>query len=408
MYQLNSMGALESFMIAIGVLFLGHFVNSKIPALRTFNIPEPIVGGLIVACVISVLHYNGINFKFDLPLKDTFMLMFFATVGLAANYKQLIKGGLKVFWFLAIASVYIIIQNAIGVSFASLLGLDPLMGLVAGSITLSGGHGTGAAWAQILTDEYGIQSTLEIAMASATLGLVIGGIIGSPVAQRLINKHQLESEYGRGTTTHEKYPELVTYNENEEDKVTAKKVIEVLFILLLCITGASHLSEWVSQFNIQWLMIPDFVYALFLGVIITNTLELFNLRKLESETVDMVGTVSLSLFLAMALMTLKLWNILDLAVPFLIILAIQSVVIGLFSYYVTFKLMGSDYTGAVIAGGHCGFGLGATPTAVMNMGSIVNRFGPAPQAFMVVPIVGAFFIDIVNLIILQGYIFVIQ
>ncbi len=150
------------------------------------------------------------------------------------------------------------------------------------------------------------------------------------------------------------------------------------------------------------------MYALFLGVIITNTLELFNLRKLESETVDMVGTVSLSLFLAMALMTLKLWNILDLAVPFLIILAIQSVVIGLFSYYVTFKLMGSDYTGAVIAGGHCGFGLGATPTAVMNMGSIVNRFGPAPQAFMVVPIVGAFFIDIVNLIILQGYIFVIQ
>ncbi len=224
----------------------------------------------------------------------------------------------------------------------------------------------------------------------------------------MINKHQLESEYGRGTTTHEKYPELVTYNENEEDKVTAKKVIEVLFILLLCITGASHLSEWVSQFNIQWLMIPDFVYALFLGVIITNTLELFNLRKLESETVDMVGTVSLSLFLAMALMTLKLWNILDLAVPFLIILAIQSVVIGLFSYYVTFKLMGSDYTSAVIAGGHCGFGLGATPTAVMNMGSIVNRFGPAPQAFMVVPIVGAFFIDIVNLIILQGYIFVIQ
>ncbi|OOF04949.1 sodium:glutamate symporter, partial [Salinivibrio sp. MA427] len=249
MYQLNSIGALESFLIAIGVLFLGHFVNSKIPALRKFNIPEPIVGGLIIACVISVLHYNGINFKFDLPLKNTFMLMFFATVGLAANYKQLVKGGLKVFWFLAIASVYIIIQNAIGVSFASLLGLDPLMGLVAGSITLSGGHGTGAAWAQILTDEYGIQSTLEIAMASATLGLVIGGIIGSPVAQRLINKHQLESEYGRGTTTHEKYPELVTYNENEEDKVTAKKVIEVLFILLLCITGASHLSEWVSQFN---------------------------------------------------------------------------------------------------------------------------------------------------------------
>lgn len=404
MNHLISVSALESFLIAISVLFLGHFINAKLPILNKFNIPEPIVGGLIIACAITILHFYGVDLEFDLPLQNTFMLMFFATVGLAANYTQLIKGGAKVFIFLAVASVYIIIQNAVGVSMASALGIEPLMGLIAGSITLSGGHGTGAAWSQTFQDVYGMDNVLEIAMASATFGLIIGGIIGSPVAQRLVEKNNIESEYGRGSKTHEKYPELVTYNEYEEDKVTAKKVIEKLFFLLICVTGAKYLEQWVSSYEISWLMIPDFVYALFIGVIITNFLEVTKIRKLDAETIDMLGTVSLALFLAMALMSLKLWNIFDLAVPFLVILAVQSAMLAVFTYYVTFKVMGSNYDAAVISGGHCGFGLGATPTAVMNMGSIVNRFGPSPQAFMVVPIVGAFFIDIVNLIILQGYI----
>ncbi|ALM72433.1 TPA: sodium/glutamate symporter [Vibrio vulnificus] len=404
MNHLITVGALESFLVAISVLFLGHFINAKLPILRKFNIPEPIVGGLIVACIITILHFRGIDLEFNLPLQNTFMLMFFSTVGLAANYTQLLKGGAKVFLFLAVASVYIVIQNGVGVSLASMLGLDPLMGLIAGSITLSGGHGTGAAWSQTFADNYGMSNTLEIAMASATFGLIIGGLIGSPVAQRLVDKHNVESEYGRGSKTHEKFPELVTYNEYEEDKVTAKKVIEKLFFLIICVTGAKYVEQWVSTYEIRWLMIPDFVYALFIGVIITNFLEVTKIRKLDAETVDMLGTVSLSLFLAMALMSLKLWNIFDLAIPFLVILAVQSVVLALFTYYVTFKVMGSNYDAAVIAGGHCGFGLGATPTAVMNMGSIVNRFGPSPQAFMVVPIVGAFFIDIVNLIVLQGFI----
>lgn len=404
MHHLISIGPLESFLIAISVLFLGHFINAKLPILEKFNIPEPIVGGLIVAFAITLLHFYGLDLEFSLPLQNIFMLMFFSTVGLAANYTQLVKGGAKVFLFLAVASFYIIIQNGVGVSLATALGLDPLMGLIAGSITLSGGHGTGAAWAQTFNDNYGLSNTLEIAMASATFGLIIGGIIGSPVAQKLINKNGFESEYGRGTKTYDKFPELVTYNEYEEDKVTAKKVIEGLFILLICVTGAKYLEQGVSTFEIKWLMIPDFVYALFIGVFITNILELTKVHKIDAETVDILGTVSLSLFLAMALMSLKLWNIFDLAVPFLVILAVQSVVLGIFAYFVTFKVMGSNYDAAVIAGGHCGFGLGATPTAVMNMGSLVTRYGPSPQAFMVVPIVGAFFVDIVNLVILQGYI----
>lgn len=404
MNHIISVGALESFLIAISVLFIGHFINAKLPVLTKFNIPEPIVGGLLVAILITILHFNGIDLEFSLPLQNTFMLMFFSTVGLAANYTQLVKGGAKVFLFLAVASFFIIIQNGVGVTLATALGLDPLMGLIAGSITLAGGHGTGAAWSQTFSETYGLSNSLEIAMASATFGLIVGGLIGSPVAKKLIDKHNFESEYGRGTQAHSRFPELVAYNEYEEDKVTSKKVIEVLFVLLICVTGAQYLERWVEALNIRWLMIPDFVYALFIGVFITNVLQVTKAHKLDTETVDILGTVSLSLFLAMALMSLKLWNIFDLAIPFLVILAVQSAVLGIFAYFVTFKVMGANYDAAVISGGHCGFGLGATPTAVMNMGSLVNRYGPSPQAFMVVPIVGAFFIDIVNLIILQGYI----
>ncbi|MFK0569489.1 sodium/glutamate symporter, partial [Endozoicomonas sp.] len=303
MNQLTTVGALESFLIAIFVLFLGHFINTRVPLLKKFNIPEPIVGGLVIAVGLTVLHFNGVGIEFNLPLQNTFMLMFFATVGLAASYIQLIKGGAKVLVFLAVASIYIVLQNGIGMSLATLLGLDPLMGLIAGSITLSGGHGTGAAWSQTFQEVYGMENVLEIAIASATFGLIMGGIIGSPVAQRLIDKNGLKSRYGNTNKIHDQFPELVTYNENEEEKVTSKKLIESLFLILICVTGAKYMEQWVSGLGIKWLMIPDFVYALFTGVLITNILEATRLKKLDVETVDILGTVSLALFLAMALMS---------------------------------------------------------------------------------------------------------
>ncbi|NRD71970.1 sodium/glutamate symporter [Shewanella sp. VB17] len=395
-------GELESFLVAILVLFIGHSVNRHVAFLRKYNIPEPIVGGIIIAAIITVLHFNDIALEFTLSMQSTLMLMFFSTVGLAASYKLLLKGGTKVFVFLGIASLFIVIQNAVGVSIATALGLKPLMGLIAGSITLSGGHGTGAAWAQTFHDDYGI-NTLEFAMAAATFGLVMGGIIGGPVAQRLISKNNLVSSFGVGGNHHKEHPDLLTYDQLEEDRVTAKSILEVLFILLLCVAGAKWIDYLVTSLDIGWLKMPDFVYALFLGVVFTNITEISNGYKIKSESVDVLGTVSLSLFLAMALMNLKLWEIFDLALPLLIILLVQTMTLALFAYFVTFKLMGSNYDAAVIAGGHCGFGLGATPTAVMNMGALVSRTGPSPQAFMVVPIVGAFFIDIANAVILQGY-----
>lgn len=403
MNTVYSIGELESFLVAILVLFIGHTVNRHVPFFKKYNIPEPIIGGLVVAAAITVLHFQNITLAFSLPMQNTLMLMFFSTVGLAASYKLLARGGKKVFIFLGIASIYIILQNAVGVSLATMLGLDPLMGLVAGSITLSGGHGTGAAWSQTFADHYNM-NTLEFAMAAATFGLVMGGIIGGPVAQKLIDKNKLESSYGIGGNHHKDHPDLVTYDQLEEDNVTAKSVLETLFIIMLCVAGARWVGTLVASFDISWLKMPDFVYALFLGVIITNLTEMTRGYKMNNECVDILGTVALSLFLAMALMSLKLWEIFDLAIPLLIILMVQTVVLACFAYFVTFRVMGSNYDAAVMAGGHCGFGMGATPTAVMNMGALVSRNGPSPQAFMVVPIVGAFFIDIVNLIVLQGYI----
>ncbi|MDV5168537.1 sodium/glutamate symporter [Photobacterium rosenbergii] len=404
MDTLISIGTLESFLIAICVLILGLVINKHVAVFRKFSIPEPIVGGLVIACIITTLHLSDIQIEFDLPLQNTLMLMFFSTVGLAASFKQLAKGGAKVFVFLLVASIYIIIQNGVGVGMATMLGLEPLMGLIAGSITLSGGHGTGAAWAQTFSDSFGLEHTMEIAMAAATFGLVMGGIIGSPVGKRLINKNALTqacSEESLGQS------DVVTFIETKIERVTAQKVIGNLFLIMLCVTGAKYLHQLVNGLEVDWLMIPDFVYALFIGVIITNICDVLKVKPVDTETTDILGTVSLYLFLAMALMSLKLWNIFDLALPFLLILITQTVILALFSYFVTFRLMGKNYDAAVISAGHCGFGLGATPTAVMNMGTLVNEYGPSPQAFVVIPIVGAFFIDMVNLVILQGFISVI-
>lgn len=403
MDKVYEIGELESFLVAILVLFIGHSLNRQIPILKKYNIPEPIVGGLVMAIILTGLHFEDITLKFSLSMQHTLMLMFFSTVGLAASYRMLMKGGSKVFLFLGVASLYIIIQNAVGVSLATLLGLEPLMGLIAGSITLSGGHGTGAAWSQTFAENYGMQ-TMEFAMAAATFGLVMGGIIGGPVAQRLIEKNKLESDYGSSGNHHQEFPELITYDQYEEDKVTAKRVVEILFIIMICVVAAKWIKYAVELYEIKWLEMPDFVYALFVGVMITNITDLTRGYKVHSQSVDIVGTVSLSLFLAMALMSLRLWEIFDLAIPLLVILCVQTLALALFATFITFRMMGRNYDAAVIAGGHCGFGMGATPTAVMNMGALVTRNGPSPQAFMVVPIVGAFFIDIANLIILQTYI----
>lgn len=388
---------LQTLAVAILVLFIGAFIIKRVQFLRNYNIPEPVVGGIVFAILSTVLHSRlDIDISFDAGMRTPLMLAFFTTIGLIASFKLLAKGGPRVVLFLAVASVFLILQNGLGILMAMSLDQHPLIGLIAGSITLSGGHGTGAAYAETFADTHNLQGVMELAMACATFGLVIGGVLGGPVAQRLLSKHNLESAEGANV----RHPDTVTYDIREEDRVTPEKLLQTLFIIVVCIIGGGVLGE---IFKGAGLTLPIFIWSLFLGVIIMNVCELTGIYKIHQESVDLLGTVSLSLFLAMSLMSLRLWELVNLAGPLLAILAAQTIMLATFAYVVTFRVMGKNYDAAIMSGGHCGFGMGATPTAVANMEALVSRYGPSPGAFLVVPMVGAFFIDLTNALIIQGY-----
>lgn len=404
MHHPITVDAQVSFLVSLLVLFTGYFINRHVTFLKRHSIPTPIVGGLIASGLVTVLHYSGISLVFDLPYQNTFMLLFFASLGLSANWTQLRLGGVKVAYFMGIATIFIIGQNAVGVQLSRFLGIDPLFGLVAGSITLSGGHGTGAAWAPILETNYGLSNAMEVAMACATFGLIAGGLIGGPIAQRLIKKHDLVATIN--VNPRHRIPSSkaqLIKKASLFEHITPNSITHTLFSLFICVVGALALDEWVHESNLIDAIIPNFVYALILGVLIANASVSNKLCRLHHSMVTFVGDISLKLFLAMALLNLQLWDLVDLALPILVILLIQTVFQTVFACWVTFRAMGKDYDAAVMASGHCGFGMGSTATAVMNMNAIVSRFSPSPQAFIVVPIVGAFFIDIINLLTLQMY-----
>lgn len=387
----------ETLLIALIILFVGYYLNAKIPFLRNNNIPEPVVGGIAFSLVAAVAHsVFEINFNFDMAFKNPLMTVFFTTVGLGASYSLLLKGGPKVLLFLFVASVYLIIQNAVGVSIATLAGLDPLMGMIAGSVTLSGGHGNGATYSDLFITEYGMPSSVfELAMAAATLGLILGGLVGGPVSKRLIKKYNLKAdEYNESADN------TVTFDPEDHDLVTPRKMMETLFVILLCMYLGRMGYDALRAADI---VLPAFLIPLLCGVALTNVAEFTKVYRVSRACVDLWGTMALSIFLAMALMSLKVWELASLAGPMFFIIIVQSLVLMVFAYFVTFRIMGKNYNAAIIAGGHCGFGLGATPTAVANMESLVSRYGPSPQAFLVVPLVGAFFIDIANALVIQLY-----
>jgi ESS family glutamate:Na+ symporter len=388
---------IETLVIALLILFIGYFCNSRISFLKNNNIPEPVVGGIVFSLFSAFVHsLFAIDFQFDMSFKNPLMTMFFTTVGLGASYSLLLKGGPKVVLFLGVATVFLIVQNALGVSLATAIGMEPLMGLIGGSVTLSGGHGNGATYADLFIAEYNMPtSVFELAMAAATLGLVLGGLVGGPVSKRLIKCYDLKAdEY------HEEFDDTITFNPEDHDLVTPKKMMETLFIILLCIVIGHFFYLHLKSIDV---VLPAFLMPLLLGVVATNICDFSTRYTISRACIDLWGTMSLSIFLAMALMSLKVWELANLAGPMVAIILMQTFMLMMFAYFITFRVMGKNYNAAIIAGGHCGFGLGATPTAVANMESLVARHGPSPQAFLVVPLVGAFFIDITNALVIQLY-----
>jgi len=377
------------------VLLLGRSLVARVGFLRTYNIPEPVAGGLLVALVLLALRSFDIGVQFDTSLQTPLMLAFFATIGLSADLRSLKKGGRAVVIFLLVVTGLLLVQNAMGIGLATALGLDPLMGLLAGSITLSGGHGTGAAWSATFSEKFGLASASELALASATFGLVLGGLIGGPVARLLIKRVQVPG-------SEQPAPQLPKGFEqpHTERLITSFSLVETLALIAVSLMLGTLLNGMLKGSALE---LPTFVCVLFVGVMLRNGLAAFGAYHVFEREVSVLGNVSLSLFLAIALMSLKLWDLAALALPFFILLAAQTLVMALFAIFVTFRVMGRNYDAAVLAAGHCGFGLGATPTAIANMQAVTQRFGPSQMAFLVVPMVGAFFIDIINAIVIKLY-----
>lgn len=393
MIQLDFYGTLVA---ASLVLLLGRGLVMRVGFMRSYNIPEPVAGGLVVALILLLLRTLNIEIRFDTSLQTPLMLAFFATIGLSADFASLKKGGRVVGIFLLAVTGLLVVQNAMGIGLATMLGLDPLMGLLTGSITLAGGHGTGAAWGTVFSEKYGLASASELAIASATFGLVLGGLIGGPVARLLIKRVQVPGCQNQQT------PRLPRGFEqpNKERSITPFSFIETLALIAVSLLAGNLLNGWLHGTSFE---LPTFVCVLFVGVVLRNGLSALGLYQVFEREVSVLGNVSLSLFLAIALMSLKLWDLAALALPIFIILAVQALVMALFAIFVTFRMMGRNYDAAVLAAGHCGFGLGATPTAIANMQAVTQRYGPSQIAFLVVPMVGAFFIDIINVIVIKLY-----
>ncbi len=393
MYHLDVYGTLVASAL---VLLLGRKLVQSVPFLEKYTIPEPVAGGLLVALILLVVQQTtGWEINFDLSLKDPLMLTFFATIGLNANLSSLKAGGRVLFTFVFVVVGLLLVQNTVGIALAELLGLDPLMGLLAGSVTLSGGHGTGAAWGKLFSERYGFENATEVAMACATFGLVLGGLIGGPVARFLVRNTKTPGLRGDDTEVPTAFEKPYTGR-----MITALVMLETIALIAICLMAGNFVSELLQG---TWFELPTFVCVLFIGVILSNSLSVLGFYRVFDRAVSVLGNVSLSLFLAMALMSLKLWQMASLALPMLVILTIQSIVMALYAIFVTYRVMGKNYDAAVLAAGHCGFGLGATPTAIANMQAITDRFGPSHVAFLVVPMVGAFFIDIVNAIVIKLY-----
>ena len=380
-------GMPETLAIAVVLLLLGRWVKEKIVILKKFFIPAPVVGGLIFSIITLIGHqYNLFEFSFDSQLKSLLMLAFFTTIGFAASIKMLLKGGIQVIIFLLVAFVLIVIQNTVGVTLCGFLGINKLLGLAAGSIALTGGHGTAAAFGPELV-KVGAEAGISVSVAAATFGLVAGCMIGGPIAKRLMHKYNLKPT-SEGENTEILEGKLTKDEKNIDENL--------LFNALMYIIVSMGIGSFILLgFKKLGIVLPAYIGPMIIASVIRNYMDKKE-KSLPLHCINVIGSISLQLFLGIALMTMQLWELANLAIPLILILLVQTIIMALYAYFVTFRVMGKDYDAAVIATGHCGFGMGASPNAIANMETFTKANGYSPKAFFVVPIVGAMFIDFVN------------
>lgn len=372
------------------IFYMGKYIRRKISILSKYCIPASVVGGFVFSLLILILYVTNIaTINLDMSLQDLFMTAFFTSIGFTASFKILKQGGKKVIIFLALAALLVILQNIVGVSLSTLFDLNPLLGLSTGSIPMVGGHGTAGSFGPIL-EGLGVEKATTVSVASATFGLIMGSILGGLVARSLIQNHQLKTPHDENSNT--PLDEVGDYNEENHNILSFKKLMNAACFLFIAMGIGSIVSDFIQKAGLTF---PSYIGAMLVAAVIRNIYDFTNKEIVEKE-IETLGGLSLSFFLTMALMGLKLWQLFDLALPLLIMLFAQALLITLFTYFITYRVMGSNYEGAVFASATCGFGMGATPNAIANMDELTNRYGFVHTPYFVVPIVGGLFIDFVN------------
>jgi ESS family glutamate:Na+ symporter len=391
--ELNLLATLA---LATALFFIGQLIVQRSTFLQRYSIPVPVVGGVLFALLLAVAGVVAdVQLTMDDSSRDPLLLAFFATLGLGADVRSLMRGGWKLVILIGLFVAVMILQGVIGLAMASALDLHPLVGLIGGSISLIGGHGTAAAYATSFAETRNLQGALELGMAAATAGLILGSLLAGPVAERVMRRVA-----SRGGSAAEPEAPAAPQQMAVLAPITAEQLLFVLLVCLACIAGARFLQDLMRDTG---LLLPSFLWALLIGMVVRNAGSLLGLKSVNDNAVQAVGSVSLSLFLIMALMSMRVLDLATLAGPLLLIVVVNALATAAFAYFVTSRLMGNDYDAAVISGGQVAAGLATTAVGMSVMQTLTERHGPAPMAFLLVPIVGAFFADIANALVLQAF-----
>ena len=384
----------QTLAVAVGVLYLGGFLKKKVRFLETFCIPSPVIGGIIFAIISCILHVAGIiEFQFDETLKTVCMVMFFTSVGFQANIKVLKAGGKSLIVFLLCLIVLIFAQNAVAVGLSKLLGVSSLVGMCTGSIPMVGGHGTAGAFGPVLED-LNIKGATTICTAAATFGLIFGSLIGGPLGKRLIEKHSLLN------TAANEDDSLLVEDEKKHERHT-NMYADAVFQLILAIGVGTIFTMLLTKTGLTF---PIYIGAMLAAALMRNICEYTGIATIHMGEINDLGGISLSLFLGMAMITLRLWELASLALPLVILLAAQVLLIIIFTYVIEFNIMGRDYDAAILVSGTCGFGTGATPNAMANMQAVCDQYVPSIKAYLLIPLVGSLFADFLNSLVITFFI----
>ncbi len=384
----------QTLAVAVLVLMLGAYLKKKIHFLEQFCIPAPVVGGLLFAIFTCVCYVTGVaEFSFDDILREVCMVFFFTSVGFQANLKVLKSGGRSLIVFLGLVITLIILQNLVAVGMSKLLGLNPLIGMCTGSIPMVGGHGTAGAFGPVLED-FNIDGATTICTAAATFGLICGSLVGGPLGKRLIEKRDLLK------TAIPEDDSLLVEDEEKHERHTNMYATAV-FQLILAIGLGTVFSYFLTKTGMTF---PVYIGAMIAAALFRNIGEYSGKFTIHMGEINDLGGISLSLFLGIAMITLKLWQLADLALPLFILLAAQALLICVFTYFVEFNIMGRDYDAAVLVAGTCGFGMGATPNAMANMQAICEKYTTSVKAYLLIPLVGSLFADFINSLVITFFI----